>query len=71
MTTVPVRRIPILVDDLIKNGYACLEKRQVQEGDRKVTPNFDSVAPFLRDMSPDDRDMWWEGQTQTKSQRAH
>jgi hypothetical protein len=68
---VPVRRIPIFVEDLIKNGFAILEGRQVQEGDRKVTRNFVSVAPFLRDLSPDDRDMWWEGQTQTKSQRAH
>ena len=25
---VPVRRIPILVEDLIKNGYAFLEGRQ-------------------------------------------
>jgi hypothetical protein len=33
--------------------------------------NFVSVVRFLRDMSPDDRDMWWEGQTQAKSQRAH
>jgi AAA domain len=68
---VPVRQIPSLVEDLIKNGYAFLEGRQVQEGDRKVTRNFVSVARFLRDMSPDDRDMWWEGQTQAKSQRAH
>jgi hypothetical protein len=68
---VPVRQIPSLVEDLIKNGYAFLEERQVQEGDRKVTRKFVSVAPFLRDMSPDDRDMWWEGQTQAKSQRAH
>jgi hypothetical protein len=50
---------------------AILEKRQVQEGDRKVSRDFVSVAPFLRDMSPDGRDTWWEGQTQTKSQRAH
>ena len=64
---VPVKRIPILVDDLIKNHYAFLEARQVQEGDRMVRRKFVSVAPFLRDMSPDDRDMWWEGQTQTKS----
>jgi hypothetical protein len=62
---VPVRRIPILVADLIKNGFAVLEGRQVQEGERKVTRNFVSVAPFLRDMSPDARGMWWEGQTQT------
>jgi hypothetical protein len=68
---VAVRRIPILVEDLIKNGYAFLEGRQVREGDRKVTRKFVSVAPFLRDVSPNDRDMWWEGQTQTKSQRAH
>jgi hypothetical protein len=61
---VPVRRIPILVDDLIKEGYAYLEERQVPEGGRKVTRKFVSVAPFLRDMSPDDRGMWWEGQTQ-------
>jgi hypothetical protein len=68
---VPVRQIPVLVEDLIKNGYAFLEGRQVQEGDRKVKRNFITVAAFLRDMSPDDRGMWWEGQTQTKSQRAH
>ena len=34
---VPVKRIPILVNDLIKKGYACLEERQVRESDRKVT----------------------------------
>jgi hypothetical protein len=61
---VPVRRIPILVDDLIKKSYVILEPRQVQEGDRKVTRNFVSVAPVLRDMTPENRDMWWEGQTQ-------
>jgi hypothetical protein len=68
---VPVKRIPILIEDLIKKTYVILEPRQVQEGDRKVTRNFVSVAPFLRDMSPDDRDMWWEGQTQTKSQTVN
>jgi hypothetical protein len=68
---VPVRRIPILVGNLINKGYAFLEGRQVQEGEREVTRQFVSVAPFLRDMSPDDRGMWWEAQTQTKSQRAH
>jgi hypothetical protein len=62
---VPVKRIPILIEDLIKKTYVILEPRQVQEGDRKVTRNFVSVAPFLRDMSPDGRDMWWESQTQT------
>ena len=62
---VPAKQIPVLVDDLIKKGLACLEQRQVPEGNRKVTRNFVSVAPFLRDMSPDDRDMWWENQTQT------
>jgi hypothetical protein len=62
---VPVRQIPILVEDLIKNGYAFLEGRQVQEGDRKVTRRFVSVAAFLREMNPEDRDMWWEGQPQT------
>jgi hypothetical protein len=67
---VPGSRIPILVEDLIKNGFAFLEGRQVQEGDRKVTRKFVSVAWFLRDMSPDDRGMWWEVQAQTKSQRA-
>jgi hypothetical protein len=61
---VPVRRIPILVADLLKNGFAFLEGRQVEEGDRKVTRNFVSVAPFLRNMSPENRDMWWEGQIQ-------
>ena len=30
---VPVKRIPILVDDLIKKGYARFEERQVREGD--------------------------------------
>jgi hypothetical protein len=34
-----------------------------------VTRKFVSVAPFLRDMSPDDRGMWWEGQIEF--QRAH
>jgi hypothetical protein len=60
---VPVKRIPILVEDLIKKGYACLEARQVAEGARKVTRKFVSVAPFLREMSPDDRDTLWESQT--------
>jgi hypothetical protein len=32
---VPVTRIPILVEDLIKNHYAFLEARQVQEGDAR------------------------------------
>jgi hypothetical protein len=54
---VPVKRTPILVDDLIKKGWACFEKRQVPEDNRKVTRSFVSVAPFLRNMSPNDRDM--------------
>jgi len=33
-------RIPILVHDLIKKGYACLEERQVRESDRKVTRKY-------------------------------
>ena len=66
-----MKQVPLIIDDLIKKGYAYLEKRQVSEGDRKVTRGFVSVAPFLRDMSPDDRDMWWEARTETKSQRAH
>jgi hypothetical protein len=66
---VPVKQIPILVDDLIKKGLACLEQRQVPEGDRKVTRNFVSVAPFLRDMTPGDRGMWWENQGPTRAQR--
>ena len=37
---VPVKRIPSLVHDVIKKGYACLEERQVREGDRKVTRKF-------------------------------
>ena len=64
---VPVKRIPILVDDLIKNHYAFLEARQVQEGDRMVRRKFVSVAPFLREMSPDDRDMWWESQSEQRA----
>jgi AAA domain len=61
---VPVKRIPILVEDLIKKGYVMLEPRSVGEGNRKVTGKFVSVAPFLRDMNPENRDMWWESQTQ-------
>jgi hypothetical protein len=49
---------------LIKKGYACREERQVTEGDREMMRKFVSVAPFLRDMGPDDRDMSWERQTQ-------
>jgi hypothetical protein len=59
-----VKRIPILVDNLIKEGWACFERRQVPEGDHTVTRKFVSVAPFLRDLNPENRDMWWEGQTQ-------
>jgi hypothetical protein len=66
---VPVRRIPVLVEDLIKEGYAFLEGRQVEEGNRKVTRKFVSVARFLRGMSPEDRDMWWERQNPTRPQR--
>lgn len=61
---IPVKRIPILVDDLIKNCFAFLEGRQVQEGDRKVTRKFVSVAQFLRDMDPENRERWWESQIQ-------
>jgi hypothetical protein len=72
---IPVRRIPILVDDLIKEGYVKLEPRNVQEGNRKVTRKFVSVAQFLSDMDPENRDMWWESQTQpghndSKEQKA-
>jgi hypothetical protein len=38
---VPLKRIPILVHDLIKKGYACLEERQVREDGRKVTRKFE------------------------------
>jgi len=64
---VPVKQVPLIIDDLIKKGYAYLEKRQVSEGDRKVTRGFVSVAPFLREMSPDDRDMWWESQSEQRA----
>lgn len=62
---VSVRKVPILLNNLINKQFVILEPRKVEEGGHKKTRKFVSVAPFLRDMSPDDRGMWWESQTQT------
>jgi hypothetical protein len=64
------RNIPTLLDQLIKKGLVCMEGRYVMEGDgdrkREVKREFVGATPFLRDMSPADRDMWWESQEVTQ-----
>jgi len=41
---IPVKRIPILVDDLIKKGYACLEERRIRDGDVRLLPPPQTAA---------------------------